>query len=94
MLAGKWWGAGDRFAVSFTTGQLRFMPVQTIASESLHPNAKQVVEWMDNGVFDALKLGFLDKCVLVISADPEEKSTIEAWSACVSNHGIIDLHVG
>ena len=68
--------------------------VQTIASESLHPNAKQVVEWMDNGVFDALKLGFLDKCVLVISADPEEKSTIEAWSACVSNHGIIDLHVG
>ena len=29
--------------------------VQTIASESLHPNAKQVVEWMDNGVFDALQ---------------------------------------
>ena len=34
------------------------------------------------------------ECQLRVYGDPEEKTTIEAWSACVSNHGIIDLHVG
>lgn len=62
-----------------------------IESDNLHPNAKAIIDWMDNGVFDALKRGFLDRCVLVVSADADGKNTIEAWSLSVGANNTINL---
>ena len=42
-----------------------------LESEDPHPNATAIVDWMNHGVFDALKQGFLDRCVLVVSADAD-----------------------
>ena len=62
-----------------------------LESEDLHPNAKAIIDWMDHGVFDALKRGFLDRCVLVVSADAEGENTIEAWSLSVGENNTINL---
>jgi len=41
--------------------------------------ARQVVEWMEHGVFDALKKQYLEKLVLLVSHDEKATDLIEAW---------------
>jgi len=67
--------------------------VQTLSSESADENAKQLCEWMEQGAFKAMNDGYLDKCVLVISADAEEKVVLEAWSLSIGWSGELRVQV-
>ena len=53
-----------------------------IESDNLHPNAKAIIDWMDNGVFDAL--GRASSIAACWSCRPAAgQNTIEAWSLSV-----------
>ena len=41
--------------------------------------AMRLLSWMEKGVFDALKLRYLDQCVLVVSDDEAAERVREAW---------------
>ncbi|KAL1529946.1 hypothetical protein AB1Y20_000874 [Prymnesium parvum] len=54
---------------------------KTLGGKKLTDQSKTFLSWVEQGVFDALNRGFLERCVLVISN--EEGKTVEAWSLSV-----------
>lgn len=63
---------------------LRLKTLGAQDAEKMNPEAKQLVSWLESGAFDALRLGYLEKAVLVISNDEAASSVIEAWDLSVA----------
>lgn len=54
---------------------------KTLGGKRLDKSSQTFLSWVEEGVFDALNKGFLERCVLVIS--DEDGKTFEAWSLSV-----------
>lgn len=54
---------------------------KTLGGKRLCASSQTFLAWVEEGVFDALNRGFLERCVLVIS--DESGKTVEAWTLSV-----------
>lgn len=48
------------------------------------PEASVFMQWVEHGVFDALKAGYLERAVVVLSHDEAASSVIESWAVSVA----------
>ena len=65
----------------FKTQDINGLRLKTLGGKASSEQSKLFSDWVEDGVFDALNQGFLERCVLVVS--DEQGRTIEGWSLSV-----------
>ena len=70
----------------------RSQTIKSLGGDDASDEAKTVMGWLEKGVFDALGKGYLEKALLVMSADEAGEHVLEAWSLSVvwraDEHGV------
>lgn len=70
---------------SFTTRDIGAgLMVKTIGGSNVSHSAEALIKWLESGVFQALYDGYLEKVILIMSADEAAEDVLEAWSLSVS----------
>ena len=65
----------------FRTQEIHALKLKTLGGKRQCEQASQFMAWVEDGVFDALNRGFLERCVLLVS--DERGVAIEGWSLSV-----------
>jgi hypothetical protein len=60
----------------------------SVDPESQHfEQASRVISWIEDGIFDALVNGYLEKCMLVVAHDEQCENPIEVWDLTLTWDG-------
>ena len=58
-------------ASDFETRDVNMLRVQSLGGEHCSETAKTLISWLEDGIFDAISRGYLEKAILCMSADKE-----------------------
>ena len=84
-----WLRARSALRLARLHGSLRAvcrLTIKSLGGEGCTGHAKTVVDWLEQGVFDALGKGYLEKAILCMAADEECEDVLEMWSLSVAWH--------
>ena len=65
----------------FRTQSIHGLNLKTLGGKRECEQSQMFMSWVENGVFDALNQGFLERCVLVVTS--ESGKALECWSLSV-----------
>ena len=68
---------------SFELRDISGVRCSMLGGADVSEESKTLMTWLEKGVFPALSLRYLEKAVLVVSADEAATKTIEAWTLSI-----------
>lgn len=78
------WSRGSFPDESFEDKRVHGMQIKALGGDGCEGHAKTLLTWLERGVFEALSAGYLEKCILIMSADEAASQVLEAWSLSIA----------